>query len=47
MVAAVILTWAVVARELTSGTDMAVIAFAVSGTVLEIFSIALATKRQV
>ncbi len=47
VVAAVILTWAVVARELTSGTDMAVIAFAVSGTVLEIFSIALATKRQV
>jgi NADH:ubiquinone oxidoreductase subunit 3 (subunit A) len=47
VVAAVILAWAVVARELTSGIDIAVMAFAVSGTVLEIFSIALATKRQI
>lgn len=44
VIATVILVWAVVARELSMGVDIAVIAFAVSGSVLELFSIALATK---
>ncbi len=44
VIAAVILVWVVTARELSMEVNIAIIAFAVSGSVLELFSIALATR---
>ncbi len=45
IIAAVILVWAILAKDLSSRVNIAVIGFAVFGSVFELFAILLATRR--